>query len=52
MPEMAESSTEGRSELEVGEGGVLTNMDVFTIDLRRGMYNNIMSLQGAAVTYF
>ena len=51
MPETAESSAEGRSELEVGEGGVLTNMDVFTIDLRRGTYN-IMSLQGAAVTYF
>ena len=39
---MAQSSAEERSETEVSEGGVLTNMDVFTIDLRRGI----------AVTYF
>ena len=42
MPETAQSSAE-RSETEVSEGGVLTNMDVFTIDLRRGT--------GAAITY-
>jgi hypothetical protein len=35
MPEMAQSGAEGRSEIR--EDGILTNMDVFTIDLRRGM---------------
>ena len=55
MPETTQSSAEGRS--EVREEGVLSNMEVFTIDLRRGIivfYNAWCSynvLLGSATLY-
>ena len=48
MPETTQNGAEGRS--EVREEGVLSNMEVFTIDLRRGIIVFIM--HGAAITYF
>ena len=48
MPETTQSGAEGRS--EVREESVLSNMEVFTIDLRRGKI--ICLVHGAAIAYF
>lgn len=48
MPETTQNGAEGRSEIR--EEGVLSNMEVFTIDLRRGII--ICLVHSAAITYF